>query len=111
MIFARLAVPLVVAVSAQVAGVWLVWRAVPDDHGWMLVAAGVIALSVYVAVAARSSHSPFVGIVAAYGAVFLVACLAWGMTLHGEVPDEYDASGAALCICGAGAVALLTRRA
>jgi small multidrug resistance family-3 protein len=36
-------------------------------------------------------------ILAAYGGVFVVGSLAWGMLVDGLRPDRYDLVGAALC--------------
>jgi small multidrug resistance family-3 protein len=39
-------------------------------------------------------------ILAAYGGVFVVGSLAWGMLVDGFRPDRYDLVGAALCLPG-----------
>ena len=39
-------------------------------------------------------------ILAAYGGVFVVGSLAWGMLVDGFRPDRYDLVGAALCLAG-----------
>jgi small multidrug resistance family-3 protein len=39
-------------------------------------------------------------ILAAYGGVFVVGSLAWGMAVDGFRPDRYDLAGAVLCLAG-----------
>ena len=39
-------------------------------------------------------------ILAAYGGVFVVGSLAWGMALGGFRPDRYDVIGALVCLVG-----------
>jgi small multidrug resistance family-3 protein len=91
--------------AAQIAGLWLVWRAVPEDDSWILATIGLAALAVYVAAAARSPDAPFAHVVAVYGTLFAVACLVYGMALHGQTPDIFDATGTVLCLGGAGTLA------
>ncbi len=94
-------------VTAQFAGLWLVWRAVPEDRDWLWIAVGLAALAGYVVVAARSSDVSFVRVVAVYGVLFAGTCLAWGVAAHGERPDVFDAAGTMLCLAGAGSLAML----
>jgi len=39
-------------------------------------------------------------ILAAYGGVFVVGSLGWGVLVDGFRPDRYDLVGAALCLAG-----------
>ena len=45
---------------------------------------------------------------AAYGGVFIVGSLLWGVAFDGFQPDRSDAIGAALCLVG-GAVSMYAR--
>lgn len=110
MIVARAVAVFASVVAAEVAGIWLVWRAVPQDHDWLWIAIALAALAAYVVVVASSPDPLFHRIAAGYGAVFAGLALAWGMALHGEPPDRFDAAGTLLCLAGAGALAILTRR-
>jgi len=43
-------------------------------------------------------------VLAAYGGVFVVGSLAWGMAADGFRPDRYDIIGAGLCLVGVGVI-------
>jgi small multidrug resistance family-3 protein len=43
-------------------------------------------------------------VLAAYGGVFVVGSLAWGMVFDGFRPDRYDLIDAAICLLGVGAI-------
>jgi small multidrug resistance family-3 protein len=44
-------------------------------------------------------------VLAAYGGVFLVGSLVWGMAVDGFRPDRYDIAGTATCLLGAAIIA------
>ena len=48
----------------------------------------------------RLPDADFGRILAAYGGVFIVGSLLWGMALDGFRPDRWDVAGAALCLAG-----------
>lgn len=41
---------------------------------------------------------------AAYGGVYIAACLAWLWAVEGLRPDRWDLAGAALCLAGAAVI-------
>ena len=41
---------------------------------------------------------------AAYGGVFIVGSLLWGMVFDGFRPDRFDLGGAAICLVGAAVI-------
>lgn len=41
---------------------------------------------------------------AAYGGVFIVGSIAWGVGFDGFRPDRYDLIGAAICLIGIGVI-------
>jgi small multidrug resistance family-3 protein len=65
---------------------------------WALVGAAVLAL--YGVVAALQPISEFGRVYAAYGGVFIVLALAWGVLVDGFRPDRYDLLGALICVVG-----------
>jgi small multidrug resistance family-3 protein len=91
----------VLAALAEIGGCWLVWQAVKEHRGWPYAAAGVLALGAYGFVAALQPDASFGRVLAAYGGVFVVGSLAWGMALDGFRPTAWDLSGAAVCLVGA----------
>jgi small multidrug resistance family-3 protein len=88
------------AAVAEIGGAWLVWQAVREHRGWWFAGAGVVALGLYGFVATLQQDAAFGRILAAYGGVFVVGSLAWGMVADGFRPDRYDLIGAAVCLIG-----------
>jgi hypothetical protein len=64
------------------------------------VALGVLALGLYGVVASFQPDANFGRVLAAYGGVFIVGSLAWGMAFDGFRPDRFDLAGAAICLVG-----------
>jgi len=96
----RSATLFVLAALAEIGGAWLVWQGVREHRGWAWIGAGVAALGVYGFVATLQPDANFGRILAAYGGVFVVGSLAWGMVLDGFRPDRYDVTGAVMCLAG-----------
>ena len=51
-------------------------------------------------VATLQPDANFGRILAAYGGVFVVGSLAWGMVADGFRPDRWDITGASICLIG-----------
>ena len=90
----------VLAALAEIGGAWLVWQGVREQRGLLWVGAGVLALGAYGFVATLQPDPHFGRILAAYGGVFVVGSLAWGVVLDGFRPDRFDLIGAGLCLLG-----------
>ncbi len=90
----------VLAALAEIGGAWLVWQGVREHRGLGWIGAGVVALGVYGFVATLQPDAHFGRILAAYGGVFVVGSLLWGVVLDGFRPDRFDLIGAALCLIG-----------
>jgi small multidrug resistance family-3 protein len=90
----------VLAALAEIGGAWLVWQGVREQRGLLWAGAGVVALGMYGFVATLQPDAHFGRILAAYGGVFVVGSLLWGMVLDGFRPDRFDLIGAALCLMG-----------
>jgi len=88
------------AALAEIGGAWLVWQGVREHRGWVWIGAGVIALGLYGFVATLQPGAEFGRILAAYGGVFVVGSLAWGMLVDGFRPDRFDVIGALVCLVG-----------
>jgi small multidrug resistance family-3 protein len=97
---ARSIVLFVLAALAEIGGAWLVWQGVREHRGLLWVGAGVLALGAYGFVATLQPDPHFGRILAAYGGVFVVGSLLWGVVLDGFRPDRYDVIGAAICLIG-----------
>ena len=90
----------VIAALAEIGGAWLVWQGVREHRGVAWIGAGVVALGVYGFVATLQPDAHFGRILAAYGGVFVVGSLLWGVVLDGFRPDRFDLIGAGLCLVG-----------
>jgi small multidrug resistance family-3 protein len=94
----------VIAAVLEIGGAWLVWQGVRDHRGWLWAGAGVIALGTYGFVAAFQPDAHFGRVLAAYGGVFIVGSLAWGMIADGFRPDRWDIAGAVVSLIGVGLI-------
>ena len=90
----------VLAGLCEIGGGYLIWSWMRDHKplAWALVGAGV--LSLYGVVAALQPITEFGRIYAAYGGVFIVLALAWGVLVDEFRPDRYDLLGALICVVG-----------
>ncbi|HSP59505.1 MAG TPA: YnfA family protein [Ornithinimicrobium sp.] len=88
------------AALLEIGGAWLVWQGVKEHRGWLFVGVGVVSLGLYGVVAAFQPDAHFGRVLAAYGGVFIVGSLLWGMVADGFRPDRYDVLGALTCLVG-----------
>ncbi|HMT04096.1 MAG TPA: YnfA family protein [Solirubrobacterales bacterium] len=51
-------------------------------------------------IASFQPDATFGRVLAAYGGVFVVGSLAWGMVFDDFKPDRFDLTGAAICLVG-----------
>jgi small multidrug resistance family-3 protein len=94
----------IVAAIAEIGGAYLMWQAIKDDRGILFALAGALALAGYGAIAALQPDAHFGRVLAAYGGVFIVGSLLWGMAFDGFHPDRYDITGALICLVGVGVI-------
>ena len=90
----------VVAAFAEIGGAWLIWQGVRDHKGVLWMGIGVVALGAYGFVATLQPDPNFGRVLAAYGGVFVVGSLAWGVVADGFRPDRFDIVGAAIVLLG-----------
>jgi len=94
----------VVASIAEIGGAWLVWQGLREHRGIVWIGAGIVALAAYGFVATFQEDPNFGRILAAYGGIFVVGSLAWGVVADGFRPDRFDLIGAAICLAGVGVI-------
>ena len=111
MTVARSILLFLVAAVAEIGGAWLVWQGVREHRGWLWVGLGVLALGAYGFVATLQSNANFGRILAAYGGVFVVGSLAWGMVADGFRPGRFDVIGAFICLVGVAVIMYAPRAA
>ncbi len=92
------------AALAEIGGAYLVWVGLRDDRGVLFVALGIIALGLYGVVATFQPSGEFGRVLAAYGGVFIVGSLLWGVAFDGFRPDRADLLGALICLAGVGVI-------
>src|SRR3954471_17723773 len=90
----------VLAAVAEIGGAYLMWQAVKEHRGPLFALAGAAALVGYGAIAALQPDAHFGRVLAAYGGVFIVGSLLWGVAFDGFRPDRYDVVGALVCLVG-----------
>ncbi|CAA9477683.1 MAG: Protein of unknown function UPF0060 [uncultured Solirubrobacteraceae bacterium] len=90
----------VAAAVAEIGGAYLMWQAIKEGRGLLFALAGAVALAGYGAVAALQPDANFGRVLAAYGGVFIVGSLLWGMAFDGFRPDRFDLAGAGMCLIG-----------
>lgn len=88
------------AAVAEIGGAYLMWQAIKEGRGLLFGLAGAVALVGYGAIAALQPDHNFGRVLAAYGGVFIVGSLAWGVIFDGFRPDRYDIGGALLALAG-----------
>lgn len=89
------------AALAEIGGAYLVWVGLRQDRGLGAVVAGVAVLGLYGWLVAQQSSGEFGRVLAAYGGVFVIASLAWGVAFDRFAPDRFDLAGATACLLGA----------
>lgn len=94
----------IAAALAEIGGAYLVWIGIKEHRGALFVAFGMLALGIYGLIAALQPEANFGRVLAAYGGVFIVGSLAWGMALDGFRPDRFDLAGVTFCLVGIGLI-------
>ncbi|MGW5681569.1 YnfA family protein [Nonomuraea sp. NPDC003754] len=100
MTIARSLLLFALAALFEIGGAWLIWQGVREQRGLIWIGAGVIALGLYGFVATFQPDPNFGRILAAYGGVFVVGSLLWGMIADGFRPDRWDVIGSLICLAG-----------
>jgi small multidrug resistance family-3 protein len=90
----------VAAAITEIGGAYLVWVGIKEHKGVAFVALGATALTAYGVVAAFQPGHEFGRVLAAYGGVFIVGSLLWGVAFDGFHPDRADVLGALVCLIG-----------
>ena len=101
---ARSIVLFVAAALAEIGGAYLVWLGIKEHKGVAFVALGAMALTGYGMLAALQPSNEFGRVLAAYGGVFIVGSLLWGVVFDGFSPDRADILGALVCLTGVGII-------
>ena len=90
----------IAAAFAEIGGAYLVWIGIKEHKGIAFIALGAMALTAYGIIAAFQPSHEFGRVLAAYGGVFIVGSLLWGIAFDGFHPDRADILGAVICLIG-----------
>jgi small multidrug resistance family-3 protein len=94
----------VAAALAEIGGAYLIWIGLREHKGALYVVIGGLVLALYGVVATFQPSHEFGRVLAAYGGVFIVGSLLWGVVFDGFHPDRADLIGALVCLTGVGVI-------
>jgi small multidrug resistance family-3 protein len=106
---ARSLVLFAVAATAEIGGIYLIWIGLRQGKGMAMIVAGAVALVLYGLVVAQQSSQAFGRVLAAYGGVFVIGSLLWGIVFDDFQPDRFDLAGAMICLLGVGTIMYVPR--
>lgn len=90
----------VLAGLAEIGGGYLVWQWLREGRAiWLGVVGGAI-LFLYGVIPTLQTEPAFGRVYAAYGGIFVVLSILWGMTFDRWKPDRYDLIGAVIALAG-----------
>lgn len=90
----------VAAGLAEIGGGYLVWQWLRESKGLPLGVMGGAVLFLYGVIPTYQSEAAFGRVYAAYGGIFVVLSLLWGMVFDRWRPDRFDLIGAGLALLG-----------
>jgi small multidrug resistance family-3 protein len=82
----------IAAALAKIGGAYLVWIGLREHKGALVVVLGMLALALYGVVATFQPSHEFGRVLAAYGGVFIVGSLLWGVAFDGFHPTALTSS-------------------
>ena len=88
------------AALLEIGGGYLVWQWLREKKGILLGLTGGIILFVY-GIIPTLQPSNFGRTYAAYGGVFIISSILWGMFVDKKKPDRFEIIGSLVAICGA----------
>ncbi|MDR2080736.1 MAG: YnfA family protein [Campylobacteraceae bacterium] len=83
----------------EIGGGYLIWLWLRSGKHWSYGLLGGIILALY-GVMATLQPSNFARVYAAYGGIFILMSVLWGMKFDGFLPDRYDAIGIFIVLIG-----------
>lgn len=90
----------VLAGTAEIGGGYLVWQWLRENKGiWLGVIGGMI-LFLYGVIPTLQSEAAFGRVYAAYGGIFILLSILWGMVIDRWKPDRFDIIGAVIALAG-----------
>ena len=90
----------VIAGLCEIGGGYLVWGWMREHKPLAWAVLGAVVLAAYGVVAALQPITDFGRVYAAYGGIFIVLALFWGVVVDKFRPDRWDLLGAVVCFIG-----------
>jgi small multidrug resistance family-3 protein len=85
---------------AEISGGYLVWQWLREGKALWLGFIGGAILFLYGVIPTLQAESAFGRVYAAYGGIFIILSILWGMVFDGWHPDRFDLIGAAIALIG-----------
>jgi small multidrug resistance family-3 protein len=85
---------------AEIGGGYLVWQWLRGGKGILFGLVGSLILFLYGVIPTLQSESSFARIYAAYGGIFILISIIWGVVIDRWRPDRYDLIGASIALGG-----------
>ena len=98
-IFTRI-ILLFVAALAEIGGGYLVWKWIRERKGIVFGVFGGIILFIY-GIIPTLQPSNFGRVYTAYGGIFVISAVIWGMFMDRKKPDRYEVIGSVVAVMGA----------
>src|SRR5215207_1798112 len=88
------------AALMEIGGGYLVWQWIREKKGILIGLTGGIILFLY-GIIPTLQPSHFGRIYAAYGGIFIISSIIWGIIVNKKKPDRFEIIGSLVAICGA----------
>jgi small multidrug resistance family-3 protein len=88
------------AALVEIGGGYLVWKWLRERKGTLFGIIGGIVLFIY-GVIPTFQPAHFGRVYAAYGGIFIISSILWGMFIDKKQPDRYEVIGSAVAVMGA----------
>jgi small multidrug resistance family-3 protein len=99
------------AAVAEIAGCFAFWAWLRLDRSPLWLAPGMISLAAFAYLLTLVDSDAAGRAYAAYGGIYITASICWLWAIEGQRPDQWDISGALICIAGAAVILLAPRPA
>ena len=87
----------------EIGGGYLIWLWLREEMSWVLGVMGGFVLFVY-GIIPTFQPSHFHRIYAAYGGIFVVSSIIWGVLIDKKKPDRYEVIGSFIVLSGAAVI-------
>jgi small multidrug resistance family-3 protein len=88
------------AALMEIGGGYLVWLWIREKKGILIGLIGGVILFLY-GIIPTLQPSHFGRIYAAYGGIFIISSIIWGIIIDKKKPDKFEIMGSIVAICGA----------